>query len=79
MTSTTVKVNPETKHRLDEFKEYKRETYDEVIRKLFYIADNIKENPELSQESIIKIEEARKRIKKGKFITEEEARRRLGF
>ena len=39
----------------------------------------IKTEPELSREAVIAIEEARKRIRAGEFIMEEEARRRLGF
>ena len=39
----------------------------------------VKKQPELSKETVIAIEEARKRIKAGNFITEEEARKRLGF
>ncbi len=33
----------------------------------------------LSKDAIIAIENARKRIKAGKFVTEEEAKNRLGF
>jgi len=36
-------------------------------------------NSKLSQETVIAIEKARERIKKGKFLTEEEARRKLGL
>ena len=37
------------------------------------------EEPELSKEAILVIEKARKRIKSGSFITEEEARKRLSL
>ena len=79
MTVTTIKLGINTKKELDSFKEYKNETYDEVVNKLVYIAKNIKKQPELSQETILAIENARKRIKEGRFITEEEALRRLGM
>ena len=79
MTATTIKLGPSTKKDLDLFREYKNESYDEVVTKLLFIAKNIKENPELSQETIVAIENARERIKQGKYITEEEALARLGI
>ncbi|MFT4244637.1 MAG: hypothetical protein ACMXYB_04270 [Candidatus Woesearchaeota archaeon] len=79
MTKTTIILGINTKRELDLFKEYKNETYDEVINKLVYIAKNVKEQPELSQETILAIENARNRIKEGRFITEKEALRRLGM
>ena len=79
MSSTTIKLQTETKNQLDTFREYKNESYDEVINKLVYIAKNTKTNPELSKETIIAIEKARERIRKGKFLTEEQAIKRLGF
>ncbi len=79
MNATTIKINLDTKHQLDQFREYKRETYDELIRKMIYIVKKVKTKPELSKEAIIAIENARKRIKAGKFVTEEEAKKRLGF
>ena len=79
MSATTIKLQKETKNQLDTFREYKNESYDEVINKLVYIAKNTKKNPELSKETIIAIEKARERIKKGNFLTEEQAIKRLGF
>lgn len=79
MSATTIKLQMETKFQLDTFREYKNESYDEVINKLVYIVKNTKKNPELSKETIIAIEKARERIKKGNFLTEEQAIKRLGF
>ena len=79
MSVTTIKLQMETKSQLDTFREYKNESYDEVINKLVYIVKNTKKNPELSKETIIAIEKARERIKKGNFVTEEQAIKRLGF
>lgn len=79
MEATTIKIDPKTKKELDQFKEYKNETYDEVLRKVIYIAKTSKKNPTLSRETVIAIDEARERLKKGHFVTEEEARKRLGF
>jgi len=79
MSTTTVKLHEDTKGQLDLFREYKNESYDEVIRKMIYIAKACKKKPELSQEVLLAIEKARERIKKGKFVTEEEAKKRLGL
>ncbi len=77
--TTTLKIHEDTKLQLDSFREYKNESYDEVIKKVIYIAKTCKKQPELSQETVIAIEKARDRIKKGNFLTEDEARKRLGL
>ncbi len=77
--ATTIKIHEETKQEIDLFREYKNESYDEVIKKILYIVKNCKDNKELSLETIEAIEKARERIKKGYFLTEEEARLRLGL
>ncbi len=77
--TTTIKLNPRTKEELDSFKQYKNESYDELVRKLLYIAKMCKKNPKLSQETIQEIKEARERIKKGEFYTEKEAKEILGL
>ncbi len=79
MSETTIKIHTETKSGLDQFREYKNESYDEVIKKVIYIANTSKTNPKLSKETIESIEKARKRMKEGNFITEAEAKKRLGF
>lgn len=77
--TTTIKIYDETKSELDTFREYKNESYDEVLRKIMFIAKNCNKNPELSKETVEAIEKARERMRKGKFVTEEEARKRLGL
>ena len=79
MNATTIKLQGDTKQELDLFREYKNESYDEVIKKIIFIVKTVKKQPELSKETIIAIENARKRIKKGNFVSEEEAKKRLGF
>lgn len=76
--ATTIKLNRKTKEQLDSFKQYKNESYDELVRKLIYIAKTCEEKPKLSQKAIEEIREARKRIKEGKFYTEKEAKEILG-
>ena len=79
MDTTTIKIYEDTKEQLDNYREYKNESYDEVIKKILYIVEKVKEEPELSKETIESIEKARERIKKGKFLTEAEAKKRLGL
>ena len=79
MNATTIKIHQSTKSELDHFREYKNESYDEVIKKVVYIARTAKTEPELSREVIESIEKARARIKSGKFLTEEQARKRLNL
>jgi len=79
MDATTIKIHESTKAELDQFREYKNESYDELIKKMVYIAKTCRKEPELSKETVEAIEKARERIKKGKFLTEAEARKRLGL
>ena len=77
--STTIKLYEETKLQLNKYREYKNESYHEVSKKLIFIVEKVKKEPELSKETINSIEKARERIKKGKFLSEEEAKKRLGL
>jgi len=79
MNATTIKIHMQTKSALDKFREFKNESYDEVIQKMIYIAKKAKTNPTLSKKAVQAIEDARKRIKAGNFVSEKEARKRLGF
>ncbi|MEK6850677.1 MAG: hypothetical protein AABX85_03830 [Nanoarchaeota archaeon] len=76
---TTIRLNQTTKSELDAFKQYKSESYDELVRKLIYLAKLSEKKPKLSQKTIIEIKEARERIKKGEFYTEDEAKKILGL
>ncbi len=79
MHATTIKVYDETKTMLAQFKEHKHESYDEVVRKLVYIAKTAKKNPRLSSKTVKDIEEARKRYKKGDVYSEEHVAKMLGI
>ena len=76
---TTIRINPNTKEELDNFRQYKNESYDELLRKVIHIAKTCEKEPKLSQKTIQEIKEARERIKKGDFYTEEEAKKILGL
>ncbi len=75
---TTIRINPNTKEELDSFRQHKDESYDELVRKLIVVAKTCEREPKLSQKTMQEIKEARERIKKGEFYTEEEAKKILG-
>ena len=58
---TTIKISTETKERLDRIKEYDRETYNELINKMFYIINTCKTDPEKAQKILENLD---KRIKR---------------
>lgn len=76
---TTVKLGQKTKSALDSFKQYKNESYDEVVNKLIRIVKNLDDEPPLSKQTKAEIEAARAEIRAGKFYTEEEMAKRLGL
>ena len=51
----------------------------ELVRKLIHPVKICEREPKLSQKTIREIKEARERIKKGEFYTEEESRKILGL
>jgi len=76
---TTIRLNQVTKEQLDAFKQYKNESYDELVRKLIYLAKTCEKEPKLSQKAVLEIKQARERIKKGEFYTQEEVEKRFGL
>lgn len=76
---TTIRIKLKTKEDLNNFRQYRNESYDELVRKLIYLAKLSEKEPELSQKTIQEIKEARERVKKGEFYTEEEAKKILGI
>jgi len=43
--NTTIKLSKKTKQRLDNLKEYNRETYEEIIMKILHILNQIRKDP----------------------------------
>lgn len=75
----TVKLHKNTKTRLDVYREYRNESYDEIVAKLLSIIDAFKNEPKLGKKTIAEIEKARQRISSGTYISENEAKKRLGM
>ena len=53
---TTIKLRRETKQRIDRLKENPRETYEQVLKKILYILNLSKKNPEKAQRIFRKID-----------------------
>jgi len=69
MTPTTIQLDTNTKHRLDELKPYPRATYDEVVIQLIQVSEQLSKDPELLDEIKKDIEEARREIQLGKTVS----------
>ena len=70
---TTIQISDSVKKVLDKMKIMERETYNGVIENM------LEDNLELNEKTKKEIEEARKRIKSGKFVTQKEVEKRLGL
>ena len=69
--ATTIQVSEDLQKALANRKLFDRETYEEIIW------DLIEDTMELSDQTKKEIEEARNQIKEGKFVTLDEAKKRL--
>jgi len=61
---TTIKVYSKTKVSLNEFKEYDKESYDQILKKLLYLAHIIRQNPELGKKFLEEIAATKKTLQK---------------
>ncbi len=61
---TTIKVEKETKERLDHLKEYKRETYEEILQKMLEILNICRFNPERARARLISVDRKKRRQNK---------------
>lgn len=73
--ATTIQVKEKTLERLKYFKEYSKESYDEIINKL---ADSLEEG-ELTELAVNKINSGLKDIENGKVITIESYAKKRGI
>lgn len=63
--STTIKLSFETKERLAKLREYERETFNDILNKIFYVLNTCKKAPERAQKILINID---RRIKKREIM-----------
>ena len=77
---TSIQIEKSTLRKLRVFKEYRRETYDELLNKLMKIVEAIsKREPEMKEEILREIEEAREEIRQGKGISTRQLVKELGI
>ncbi len=62
ISNTTIKISKKTKERLDHLKEYKRESYEEIIEKMLEVLNICRGNPLKARERLIKIDNQHKEI-----------------
>ena len=78
--TTTIQLPLGVKKELDSFKEYKKETYAEVIDRLIARTREDEESKlELSRETLKDIKEAREDLRKGRVHTTPQVRKELGI
>ncbi|MDD5193068.1 MAG: hypothetical protein PHF67_00625 [Candidatus Nanoarchaeia archaeon] len=62
---TTIKITKDTRERLNKLKEYERETFNDILNKMFYILNICKKTPEKSQKILNNID---KRIRRRQIM-----------
>lgn len=67
---TTIKLLEETKNRIEKLREHKRESYDDILRKILYVLNAARDSPEKAKRVLERIEDLRARM-----ITEENERK----
>ena len=75
--ATAIQISEETKNKLDYLKDYPKESYEKVIEKLVNIV--AEDDLELSEETKMEIEQARKEFRAGKSVSFEEVKKKTGF
>jgi len=59
---TTIKLLEETKLRIEKLREHKRESYDDILRKILYVLNTARESPENARRILERISELRTRM-----------------
>jgi hypothetical protein len=58
----TIKLLEETKNRLEKLREHKKESFDDILKKILYILNIAREEPEKAKKILEKISEVRARM-----------------
>tara|TARA_Y100000034_G_C6534635_1_gene230467 strand:- start:190 stop:423 length:234 start_codon:yes stop_codon:yes gene_type:complete len=70
--STTIKIHKETKDRLDHLREHERETYEEILKKILFILNTSRKNPERARSLMIKLDRSIKNKKEYNAVYQKE-------
>ena len=76
---TTVRVSEKTRAKIEELKEYKRESIDEVLNKLLALVPEGDDEGEYTVEFRAGLLQSLAESKAGKFITHEQLKKELGL
>jgi hypothetical protein len=71
---TTIKLEEETKLRLDKLREDNQESYNSIIKKMLYVLNSIRKSPELAKNILNSID---KNIKRKQLINKETTKEKL--
>jgi len=71
--ATTIQISDNVKEALEKMRIFNRETYNEIIENM------IEDQMEINEKTKKELDEARKRIKKGEFVTFEEVEKKFGL
>jgi hypothetical protein len=69
---TTIKLLEETKLRIEKLREHKRESYDDILKKILYILNIARDSPEKAKRVLERISDLRQRMLEEEKIQEEE-------
>ena len=68
---TTIKLSQNTKARLDNLKEYRRESYEEIIWKIFEILNLCKVSPMRARAKLMKIDRQHREVERRSLAQDE--------
>jgi hypothetical protein len=59
---TTIKLLEETKLRIEKLREHKRESYDDILRKILYVLNLARDDPDKAKRTLERIADLRQRM-----------------
>jgi len=59
---TTIKLLGETKIRIEKLREHKRESYDDILKKILYVLNTAREDPDKAKRVLERISDLRERM-----------------
>lgn len=62
MDITTIKIQRETKQRIDKLRENKNESYDDILRKILYVLNVTRDEPLKAKKILERVSELRQRM-----------------
>lgn len=75
---TTIKLLEETKNRVEKLREHKKESYDDILKKILYVLNVAREDPEKAKRILEKISETRDQMTKGEQEQKEDLEKENG-